>query len=731
MSLSSNASVEAPCILCDVKINLKERNHACVGIKGLETINNFSVKHNELHPEKKLPIFEFDGSELYVHTDCRKRHTNTRRYEQKKRKREDESTDVGPTLRSERGSFSFRTDCCLCGRFIDKAKAKRFPGNLDYEYSRVMSLEIKKTLEKKCEERRKGEADEWAEQVFHRLACISDLPAEEAIYHRKCFQYFVGGRDFSMLCGLTNGEPPKKRGRRSVVEDESNNSAFQHVLEYLEKNDDETVTLDELYGIMKDEAGDDGVYSKRTLQRQLETHYRDRVTIISVKQQPLIVTLNNNVNKIIHDAHKKTESWKDVDTLIDIVSEYIRNDIKNAEKHSQVYPDTDDIKSVDHNLSVLPASLRRLLGGIIKSKNADLQTASIGQAIMSATCPRGFLSPLQVGLCVTLDHKYGRRDLIDLLSKFGFCASYSEATLYKKNAAIAQGVGVEEVAENAVLHLIADNVDHNANTLNGENVIHMMGQMGAVTPAVAHRKHIARNKISLEEIKRIGHHNIIFQRDPKGALQRLKYPTIRLLAEDIENTKLDILWQVSMHISQPRPLWSGYMQVLHHEMRNPGKSTQLFLPMIDLPPSSPTCVRSTLEYLCDVADQQGVTPIITFDQQLYWIALMIIEDQPNNSRLRRIVLLLGGFHTQMSFLGAVGSIMDGSGLKEMLTQVYAEGSVDKMLSGKAVARAVRGHLLIDSALNIIATSAALRLPLPFLTGTHLNISSSIILDNTK
>ena len=67
------------------------------------------------------------------------------------------------------------------------------------------------------------------------VACISDLPAEEAIYHRKCFQYFVGGRDFSMLCGFTNGEPPKKRGRRSVEEDESNNSAFQHVLEYLVK----------------------------------------------------------------------------------------------------------------------------------------------------------------------------------------------------------------------------------------------------------------------------------------------------------------------------------------------------------------------------------------------------------------------------------------------------------------------------------------------------------------
>ena len=63
-------------------------------------------------------------------------------------------------------------------------------------------------------------------------------------------------------------------------------------------------------------------------------------------------------------------------------------------------------------------------------------------------------------------------------------------------------------------------------------------------------------------------------------------------------------------------------------------------------------------------------------------------------------------------LGAIGVIMGGSGLKEMLAQVYAEGSVDKMLSGKAVARAMQGHLLIDSALNIITTSEALHLPIP-------------------
>ena len=39
-----------------------------------------------------------------------------------------------------------------------------------------------------------------------------------------------------------------------------------------------------------------------------------------------------------------------------------------------------------------------------------------------------------------------------------------------------------------------------------------------------------------------------------------------------------------------------------------------------------------------------------------------------------------------------------------------------MLSGKAVARAVRGHFLLDSARNIISASAALQLPLPSLKG---------------
>ena len=41
---------------------------------------------------------------------------------------------------------------------------------------------------------------------------------------------------------------------------------------------------------------------------------------------------------------------------------------------------------------------------------------------------------------------------------------------------------------------------------------------------------------------------------------------------------------------------------------------------------------------------------------------------------------------------------------EKQKEVYAEGSVEQMLGGKAVARAVRAHLLVDGALNAIVTS---------------------------
>lgn len=51
-------------------------------------------------------------------------------------------------------------------------------------------------------------------------------------------------------------------------------------------------------------------------------------------------------------------------------------------------------------------------------------------------------------------------------------------------------------------------------------------------------------------------------------------------------------------------------------------------------------------------------------------------------------------------------------LEEFLKCVYASNIVGHMLSGKAVQRAVRGHLLVENPLDAIVTAQAFNVSLP-------------------
>jgi hypothetical protein len=55
----------------------------------------------------------------------------------------------------------------------------------------------------------------------------------------------------------------------------------------------------------------------------------------------------------------------------------------------------------------------------------------------------------------------------------------------------------------------------------------------------------------------------------------------------------------------------------------------------------------------------------------------------------------------MSFLGSIGHIMKGSGLRDVLQLVSGEQTVSQILEGKAYAQAVREHFLVDAALNAL------------------------------
>ena len=143
---------------------------------------------------------------------------------------------------------------------------------------------------------------------------------------------------------------------------------------------------------------------------------------------------------------------------------------------------------------------------------------------------------------------------------------------------------------------------------------------------------------------------------------------------------------------------------------HPGKSSIFFLPMLDLNPGDMSCVYSTLKFIASQAQKNNVTPIMTFDQPVYLKALTVISSEHADSDLKSIILRLGTFHLQMSFLGAIGYLMAGSGLREIMELVFAPNAVVHILSGKAYARAVRAHLLVDAALNALFCADAFQVP---------------------
>ena len=125
--------------------------------------------------------------------------------------------------------------------------------------------------------------------------------------------------------------------------------------------------------------------------------------------------------------------------------------------------------------------------------------------------------------------------------------------------------------------------------------------------------------------------------------------------------------------------------------------------------SNTTCIFPTLKFISEHARHHKVTPIITFDQPLWWKALMVIESEPPDSDVRQVVLRLGRFHTEMSFIGSIGHLIAESGLKELLALIYAPNAVEHILTGKAIARAVRAHLLVDAVL-ILSKAPGVSIP---------------------
>lgn len=652
-----------------------------------------------------------------VHQQCRKDYCNPNTIISYKRK---SGSAVNPDngqkrLRSRSQKFVFKESCLFCGQQDIYSGRKR-----GHTVIPVLTSDFDCSIRKICLARN----DDWGMEVLSRLEYARDLHAANAVYHKQCSVNFRTNKQVPRQFDEDNeSKVMRKKRRQGRPSDEEKSEAFLNVIKYLEEHDDEQITLSDLVSKMNEYLKENGSnekkcepYSVKHMKRKLEEHFGDKILITEVNGLPNVVTFKATASSILSVFFNSSET-DDCDKnlrLVKTVAQFLKSDIKGIKTSKDTYPSFSDLSSVHHNLAYIPESLKLLLQELFVGEDADLKVASIGQAIVQAVRPRALIAPLQIGLAVQMHHHFASRFLVDTLNSHGFCSSYSEVQRFERSAAASQGTDISGYSDGQFIQYVADNVDHNIRTIDGHNTFHGMGIIAAITPGIKSRTPVARISVTSEDVAATGRIDIHAWMGDSCRLQSMVYESFENFVNLPRLPNIDLLWKVSWLLRPRRPCWSGLMQLIC-KGDHPGQSSITFLPMIDMDPTNMTCIYSTLKFVCKQAKQYDVTPIITFDQPLWWKAMSIIENEPLDSDLHDVVLRLGGFHIEMSFLGCMGYLMSGSGLEELLEVLYAKNAVLHMMHGKAVARALRGHFLVDTALNSLLMSNMFSIPL---TETH-------------
>jgi hypothetical protein len=666
--------------------------------KGLGTLIDCSKKRGAVKLSQYLlssPVC------VHVHNSCRKRFTDSRTIG--KPFMDDDDAPSTKRLRSTGESFQWKEMCCLCCELVGDYSSES-------GVRRASTLQLHETILKRCTERLAArENDKWAFEVQGRMQSCIDLIAAEAVYHVYCFMRFTSNRDLEI------GRVAVGRPENAIM-----SQTFSQLCDWLEGSAEGLYTVEELQlrmnaSILTEEAchsSDEGastnIISRQHLKRKLIDRYGDHIFFAEVSGRKNVVCFKDICSFIVSEkwyADQKETVADKSERIIRAAAKLLAAQIREMTNNTGCYPTTSDM--VNETSPVVPPLLHTFLSGIIPSK---LKQRSIGEAIVQAARPRSTLAPLLLGLSLDIDSQHGSESLIVQLSRLGFCLSYDETVRYKQSVMMVQNPEKpqQDAFPSAFTQWVGDNVDHNIRTLDGLGTFHGMGVIAVSTAAtrpsavrdvpvvIPRLKH--RLPASALNVNR-GIPIKLYTGDSKVGLHVTMKPVCQLQQPIVLPPLLTVglVWHMSAFVEKlgnTRPNWSGYMQTVCEGDHSPPADIEM-LQLIDMHPTDKSCIFSTLMHVCEQGRKLNVTPSITFDQPL-WLKACAISRAVNAD----VVCRLGGFHTVMNFLGSIGSVMAGSGLEELFGLIYGQDTVTHMLSGKAYARAMRAHYLVESALTI-------------------------------
>ena len=318
-------------------------------------------------------------------------------------------------------------------------------------------------------------------------------------------------------------------------------------------------------------------------------------------------------------------------------------------------------------------------------------------------------------------------EVIKMMNTFGHGINYNlireietEHALIAINQQVDKRVVIPDeenlkLEDNKIALMVADNIDNLESTITGlgtSNRVNLIlvkkgikSEHGEVTSEEAPAKKKCSQSLPSDQVmkdvpdyyhgKRIGPGELKYLTNLDKSDEYGKY--------SIEQKMNFLIWIALRCITMPPillvPGWTGFNIVLRKNVVVL-ESKISYLDTLDSPATDIKTAYEVLCRACAIKECLGLESVLcVLDQAFYAKAAEVIWK--NKDIFGDIVIMLGGFHLLMMFLGVMGIRYGDSELWDIAVQsdIIAEGSIKKVLQGKHYNRAVHTHKIVYEALS--------------------------------
>ncbi|KAK4309970.1 hypothetical protein Pmani_018437 [Petrolisthes manimaculis] len=394
-------------------------------------------------------------------------------------------------------------------------------------------------------------------------------------------------------------------------------------------------------------------------------------------------------------------------------------------------PDPTTVQNLKETAPEIPQQLnlffRTLLGGLTPTHQDTLErkvTSMASDAIFNVshgTVKQWKHTAMGLGLASLTGSKLS----LQILNRAGHSISYNETRGLETEFAYSvsfEGLdapGGIRLLPNRATASVWDNNDANIDTVDGKGTLHstvehtyqnVLPEDNRCAASTAKEYIKERNRKSF-----VGNQREIvpFRKPLKSAkftgmtTSTVSRSTNRRTKEEtnLQLKQLDLYWFWELRKGKT-PLYAGFMS----QYASDPLPIQRICYMDPIPksPTDNAVVRETMICTMNVAKETGQDwAVVTYDLAVVTydlaVALKAYSIQAiEQPRFDKLLIMLGNFHTELAFYGAIGTMINESGMEYILkeAEVLAEGSMMGFLKGKFYNRCIRIHELLANVLEI-------------------------------